>query len=152
MEKGEVPAGESFTVFGAGETAVHAALFLAKAGKKVTLASPAAGFATDSNGMLQIELDLDLQKAGVKVQTNAAAPADSSAGTVVWAGDRTASKVMDDIVDDNRVITVGTRLRGGRLYEATQPGARKRTRREPKYAAGAAGARLARSSEVVWRK
>ena len=43
-------------------------------------------------------------------------------GTVVSATPRTASTVLADQVDDDRVRSVGTRFRGGRMYEATQSG------------------------------
>ena len=45
-----------------------------------------------------------------------------SVGTVVSAGPRTASTVLADQVDDDRVRSIGTRFRGGRMYEATQSG------------------------------
>lgn len=119
LASGKAPSGDLFTVYGASEIAVHAALFLAKAGKKVTLASPAASFATDSNDMMRMELEQDLAKANIPVKLEAPAPKE---GTVVWAGARTSDNSFSDIVDDYRVVPIGTRLRGGRLFEATQSG------------------------------
>ena len=70
--------------------------------------------------MHQIELDQDLQKAGVAVKTDVRSPPER--GTLVWAGARAASTALAELIDDDRVIAIGTRLRGGRLYEATQSG------------------------------
>ncbi len=43
-------------------------------------------------------------------------------GQVVWAQPRVPSRDLEELVDDERVLPVGTRLLGGRLYEATQSG------------------------------
>jgi 2,4-dienoyl-CoA reductase (NADPH2) len=40
----------------------------------------------------------------------------------VSATPRNASTVLADKVDDDRVRSIGTRFRGGRMYEATQSG------------------------------
>ena len=56
---------------------------------------------------------------GVKTSTGETPPA---TGTVVWAGRRDSSDVLGEQVDGDRVLEVGTRLRGGRMYEATQSG------------------------------
>jgi 2,4-dienoyl-CoA reductase (NADPH2) len=40
----------------------------------------------------------------------------------VWATPRVASSVLSDLVDDSRILQIGTRIRGGRMYEATQSG------------------------------
>jgi 2,4-dienoyl-CoA reductase (NADPH2) len=40
----------------------------------------------------------------------------------VRATRRVASRIRADAVDGDRVRVIGTRLRGGRMYEATQSG------------------------------
>jgi 2,4-dienoyl-CoA reductase (NADPH2) len=60
-----------------------------------------------------------LAELGVVIRTGAADP---GSGTVVWATPRAASSVLSDVVDGNRIQEIGTRIRGGRMYEATQSG------------------------------
>jgi 2,4-dienoyl-CoA reductase (NADPH2) len=56
----------------------------------------------------------------VEVRTGVATPGDAE--IVVRAGARVPSTVLADLVDGQRVQVIGTRLRGGRMYEATQSG------------------------------
>jgi 2,4-dienoyl-CoA reductase (NADPH2) len=113
------PEGEDITVFGATETAMFAALWLAERGKHVTLLSPADDVGVDTNDMERGHLAELLAAQGVKTSTGATPP---TTGTVVWAGERVKSDVLADQVDGDRVLEVGTRMRGGRMYEATQSG------------------------------
>ena len=64
-------------------------------------------------------MSLLLTERGVTIRTGASDP---GSGTVVWATPRVASSVLSDAVDDSRVREIGTRFRGGRMYEATQSG------------------------------
>lgn len=60
-----------------------------------------------------------LNSLDVSIRTAVAAPGD---GYVVMATARNASTVLASAVDDIRVHSIGTRSRGGRMYEATQSG------------------------------
>jgi 2,4-dienoyl-CoA reductase (NADPH2) len=111
-------AGE-ITVFGETETAMFAALWLAEHGKKVSLVSPADEVGIDTNDMQRGHLIGLLKSLGVSVTTGSALPVD---GTVVMATARIASTVKAELVNDDRVQSIGTRARGGRMYEATQSG------------------------------
>jgi 2,4-dienoyl-CoA reductase (NADPH2) len=113
------PEGDEVTVFGDSETAMFAALWLAEQGKHVTLLSPGDDVGVDTNDMERGHLAELLAAQGVKTSTGATAP---TTGTVVWAGERIKSDVLADRVDGDRVLEVGTRMRGGRMYEATQSG------------------------------
>ena len=107
------------TVFGDTETAMFAAIWLAEQGKRTTLVSPGANVGSDTNDMERGHLRDRLAELGVTVRTAESAP---SGGTVVWATARVPSTVWSEAIDDDRVHAVGTRLRGGRMYEATQSG------------------------------
>jgi dimethylglycine catabolism A len=113
------PEADEVTVFGDTETAMFAALWLAEQGKHVTLLSPADDVGVDTNDMERGHLAELLAAKEVKTSTGAKPP---TTGTVVWAGKRVKSDVLADQVDDDRVLEVGTRMRGGRMYEATQSG------------------------------
>ena len=114
-----VPEADEVTVFGDSETAMFAALWLAEQGKRVTLLSPADDLGVDTNDMQRGHLTELLAAQDVKTSTGTKAP---TTGTVVWAGKRVKSDVLSDQVDGDRVLEVGTRTRGGRMYEATQSG------------------------------
>ena len=60
-----------------------------------------------------------LEQRGVTIRT---AQAEPGPGPLVWATGRVASDVLADAVDGDRIRAVGTRARGGRMYEATQSG------------------------------
>lgn len=113
------PQAEDISVYGDTETAMFAALWLAEQGRSVSLLSPSDDVGLDSNDMERGHLAELLLAQGVKTSTGATPPA---TGTVVWAGRRDASDVLGEQVDGDRVLEVGTRLRGGRMYEATQSG------------------------------
>jgi 2,4-dienoyl-CoA reductase (NADPH2) len=98
---------------------MFAALWLAEQGRQVTLISPADDVGVDTNDMERGHLAELLAEQGVKVFTNAHPP---TSGTVVWAGQRVKSDVLGGRVDGDRVLEIGTRTRGGRMYEATQSG------------------------------
>ena len=119
LATGTVPDAAEVTVFGETETALFAALWLAEQGKQVSLVSPAELPAIDTNDMQRDHLVGLLTELGGKVTTGGARP---TTGTVVSATPRTASTVLADQVDGDRVRSVGTRFRGGRMYEATQSG------------------------------
>jgi 2,4-dienoyl-CoA reductase (NADPH2) len=114
-----VPDADEITVFGASETAMFAALWLAEQGKHVTLLSPADDVGVDTNDMERGHLAELLAAKDVKTSTGAKPP---TTGAVVWAGERVASDVLAERVDGERVQAVGTRFRGGRMFEATQHG------------------------------
>ena len=113
------PEAQELTVRGDTETAMFAALWLAEQGRKVTLSSPSADVGLDTNDMQRNHLKGLLAARNVTIVTDQPAPA---GGAVVWAQDRTASDAMAATVDGERVRTIGTRFRGGRMYEATQSG------------------------------
>jgi 2,4-dienoyl-CoA reductase (NADPH2) len=119
LANGQLPVADEVTVFGETETAMFAALWLAEHGKKVSLVSPAEEVGIDTNDMQRGHLTGLLKEQGVSVRTSGALPAD---GTVVMATARVASTAKAELVDDNRVQSIGTRARGGRMYEATQSG------------------------------
>jgi dimethylglycine catabolism A len=114
-----LPQTNEVSVFGETETALFAALWLAENGKQVTLMSPADDVGVDTNDMERGHLMELLAAEDVQIRTGSKPP---TGGTVVWAGERAASSVLADRVDGNRVLEVGTRMRGGRMYEATQSG------------------------------
>jgi NADPH-dependent 2,4-dienoyl-CoA reductase/sulfur reductase-like enzyme len=114
-----LPEADDLAVFGDSETAMFAALWLAEQGKRVTLLSPAQDLGVDTNDMQRGYLAELLAAQGVQTSTGATPP---TTGTVVWAGERVKSDVLADQVDSDRVLEVGTRMRGGRMYEATQSG------------------------------
>jgi 2,4-dienoyl-CoA reductase (NADPH2) len=119
LASGTVPDAAEVTVFGETETALFAALWLAEHGKQVTLVSPAEQPAVDTNDMQRDHLVGLFTGLGGKVTTGGTRP---TTGTLVSATPRTASTVLADQVDDDRVCSIGTRFRGGRMYEATQSG------------------------------
>jgi len=114
-----LPEADDLTVFGDSETAMFAALWLAEQGKRVTLLSPAQDVGVDTNDMQRGYLAELLAAQGVQTSAGATPP---TTGTVVWAGERVKSDVLADQVDSDRVLEIGTRMRGGRMYEATQSG------------------------------
>jgi 2,4-dienoyl-CoA reductase (NADPH2) len=119
LANGQLPVADEVTVFGETETAMFAALWLAEHGKKVSLVSPAEEVGVDTNDMQRGHLTGLLNEQGVSVRTSGALPAD---GTIVMATARIASTAKAELVDDERVQSIGTRARGGRMYEATQSG------------------------------
>jgi 2,4-dienoyl-CoA reductase (NADPH2) len=119
LANGNLPVADEVTVFGETETAMFAALWMAEQGKKVSLVSPADRVGIDTNDMQRDHLTGLLQKLDVSIRTAGAAPDN---GYVVMATARHASTVLEASVDDIRVHSIGTRSRGGRMYEATQYG------------------------------
>jgi dimethylglycine catabolism A len=113
------PAGDEVTVFGETETALFAALWLAEQGKRTTLISPVDGVGVDSNDMESGHLAGQFEELGGVVVTNSPDP--GGAG-VVRATGRNHSDVLDHAVDGQHVRAIGSRARGGRMYEATQSG------------------------------
>jgi dimethylglycine catabolism A len=113
------PEADEITVFGASETALFAALWLSEQGRRVTLLSPADDVGVDTNDMQRGHLTELLAAQDVEIRTGEKPP---TGGALVWAGERVASDVLADRVDGDRVLEVGTRMRGGRMYEATQSG------------------------------
>lgn len=119
LTTGSAPEGQDAIVHGDTEIAMFAALWLAEQGRNVTLSSPSVDVGLDTNDMQRARLAQLLSEAGVKTLTGQAAP---ESGVVVWAQDRIANDVFDNVVDDEKVRAIGTRVRGGRMYEATQSG------------------------------
>jgi 2,4-dienoyl-CoA reductase (NADPH2) len=119
LANGDLPVADEVTVFGETETAMFAALWLAEQGKKVSLVSPAETVGVDTNDMQRDHLTGLLKGLDVSIRTAGATPGD---GYVVMATARNASTVLDASVDDIRVYSIGTRSRGGRMYEASQSG------------------------------
>ncbi|MFP7364200.1 FAD-dependent oxidoreductase [Corynebacterium callunae] len=116
---GEKPDADAVTVFGETEVAMFSALWLAEQGIAVTLSSPADNVGLDTNDMQRDRLLQLLNPAGVEIKTNQAAP---SGGVIVWAQDRVADQTLEDAVNLDNIRTIGTRFRGGRMFEATQSG------------------------------
>jgi 2,4-dienoyl-CoA reductase (NADPH2) len=73
----------------------------------------------DTNDMQREHLAGLLKHLDVSINTAAKVPDD---GYVVMATARVPSTVLEESVDDIRVHSIGTRSRGGRMYEATQSG------------------------------
>jgi 2,4-dienoyl-CoA reductase (NADPH2) len=119
MATGQLPGANEVTVFGETETAMFAALWLAEHGKKVSLISPANEVGIDTNDMQRGHLTGLLKELGASISTFGAIPVD---GAVVMATARIPSTTQSERVDDDRVQSIGTRARGGRMYEATQSG------------------------------
>ena len=105
---------------GDGTVAAHAALWLAENGRKVKLHCPSGAVAGDVNDLLAGHLAKELERGGVAVQLGGEQPHRS--GALVWAGPREPDAQLADHEDGTRVLAVGTRLRGGLLYAATQSG------------------------------
>jgi len=119
LANGDLPVAEEVTVFGETETAMFAALWLAEQGKKVSLVSPTDMVGVDTNDMQRDHLTGLLRDLDVLIRIAGTVP---DAGYVVMATARHASTVLVASVDDIRVHGIGTRSRGGRMYEATQSG------------------------------
>jgi dimethylglycine catabolism A len=119
LASGTAPDGAEATVFGDTETAMFAALWLAEQGRTVTLLSPSDAVGVDSNDMQAGHLAGLLEERGVTVRFGAVDPGGDG---VVRAVARAASSVLADAVDGEHVRAIGSRLRGGRMYEATQSG------------------------------
>lgn len=119
LDSGVAPEADEVTVFGETETALFAALWLAEQGKRTTLISPVDGVGVDSNDMEAGHLAGQVEALGVTVLT---ATGDPGGADVVRATGRVASDVLEGVVDGERVRAVGSRARGGRMYEATQSG------------------------------
>lgn len=119
LASGHAPDAAEITVYGETETAMFTALWLAEQGKKISLISPADRVGIDTNDMQRDHLTALLKDKGVILKTSADIP---SEGTVVMATARKASTVKAEIVDGMRVLSIGSRACGGRMYEATQSG------------------------------
>ena len=113
------PDAQQVTVHGDTEIALFAALWLAEQGREVTLSSPSDDIGLDTNDMQRAHLTQLLAAKHVIVLTGQQAPTGPG---VVWAQDRASDEGLSETVDDDRVHIIGTRLRGGRMYEATQSG------------------------------
>lgn len=114
-----VPAALELIVYGETETAMYAAIWLAENQKKVTLVSPSDKVGVDSNDMQRDHLESVLKQLGVSIALNGKPP---EAGTVVMATARQPSTAHAALERYLNVQAIGTRLRGGRMYEATQSG------------------------------
>jgi len=119
LASGVLPDADEVQVFGETETAMFAALWLAENGKNVTLVAPTELPGVDTNDMERDHLAGLLDSLGVSIVTGGAQP---EGQCVVLAPPRSASTVLADEVDDDRVRSIGTRFRGGRMFEATQSG------------------------------
>ncbi len=119
MSTGMFPSQREVTVYGETEVALFAALWLAENGRSVSLLSPAASVGVDTNDMQRGHLTEILQNLGGKIVTHATLPIN---GQVIMAGARPPSTLHAALVDDYHVQSIGTRARGGRMYEATQSG------------------------------
>jgi dimethylglycine catabolism A len=115
-----LPDDEQVLVVGDGTVAAHAALWLAANGRTVQLHCPAGAVAADVNLLLASHLANELERGGVAVQLGGEQP--DVAGALIWAGPRKPDTLLGDREDGTRVLAIGTRLRGGLLYAATQSG------------------------------
>jgi 2,4-dienoyl-CoA reductase (NADPH2) len=116
----QAPAPEAITVVGDSTVAMHAALWLAEQGKRTTILCPSAQLGADINNLLAEHLTALLQEHEVKIITGA--NTNGGGKTLVWAGPRQASSHLAEHENGTTVLPVGTRLRGGVLYAATQSG------------------------------
>jgi 2,4-dienoyl-CoA reductase-like NADH-dependent reductase (Old Yellow Enzyme family) len=119
MAAGRLPKANHVTVYGDTEVALFAALWLAENGKQVQLLSPSDDVGIDTNDMQRGHLTALLQQLGGAIVTHAAIPA---SGEVLLATARNASTLHAGLVDNDRFYSIGTRVQGGRMYEATQSG------------------------------
>jgi 2,4-dienoyl-CoA reductase (NADPH2) len=119
MSAGQLPTADEVTVYGETEVALFAALWLAENGKQVRLLSPSGDVGIDTNDMQRGHLTGLLHSLGVVIVTHANLPA---SGEVIMANPRRASTLHAGLVDDFHIHSIGTRARGGRMYEATQSG------------------------------
>ncbi|MCF5225604.1 FAD-dependent oxidoreductase [Pseudomonas syringae] len=119
MSTGQLPTADQVTVYGETEVALFAALWLAENGKQVRLLSPSGDVGIDTNDMQRGHLTALLHSLDVAIVTHATLP---GSGEVIIANPRTATTLHANLVDDFRVHSIGTRARGGRMYEATQSG------------------------------
>jgi len=119
LARASVPKARKLIVFGRSEIAFYACLWLVENGKEVELHSPVTEAGIEANPAMRTYLSSQLRAHGVPIKTEAGRPADD---VLVWAEPRIASSDWGDLIDNNRVFSVGSRLRGGRLYEATQSG------------------------------
>ena len=114
-----VPEADEVTVFGDTETAMFAALWLAEQGKQVTLLSPATTSAWTRTTCSAGTSPSCSPPAASRPRTGAKPTHDGHRRV----GARTRpSDVLADQVDDRPHAEIGTRMRGGRMYEATQSG------------------------------
>lgn len=114
-----VPEAAEITVYGDTEVAMFAALWLAEQGRDVTLSSPGDSPGADTNDMERDRLCQLLESSGVTIRTGQVPP---EKGAVVWAQDRRADDALASSANRDTVRVIGTRARGGRMYEATQSG------------------------------
>lgn len=115
----QVPDATELVVHGDTEVAMFAALWLAEQGRSVTLSSPTSGVGRDTNDMQRGHLTGLLESLGITLLTDQEPP---TSGALVWAQDRVADDTLAGALDERAVRAIGTRLRGGRMYEATQSG------------------------------
>lgn len=119
LSTGQRPAASEAAVFGDTEIAMFAALWLAEQGVDVTLSSPSENVGLDTNDMQRDHLLQLFDDSGINVTTEQLPPSEA---TVVWAQDYNADDALSEVVDLDSVREIGTRFRGGRMFEATQSG------------------------------
>jgi 2,4-dienoyl-CoA reductase-like NADH-dependent reductase (Old Yellow Enzyme family) len=115
-----VPGAQELVVYGSTEVAIYAAIWLAEQGKTVVLHSPGEFIGSNINDMLRDHLIAKLASLDIDIEVEAPFPDETEA--TVWAEPGVASDVGASLVDDDNVMEVGTRYRGGSMYEATQSG------------------------------
>lgn len=114
----ELPDGDLITVVGSGEVALNTAAFCAEQGRKTRIWAQAAEIGTDMNPLLAGHTQEYLRNRGVEIHTETDEIPDE--GITLWAPAYVPSSDFQDVVDGERIVGVGTRVRPGRLYEATQ--------------------------------
>jgi hypothetical protein len=120
LRRGQLPDENDAPVVGDGTVAAQAALWLAENRRTVRLHCPAGAVAGDVNDLLATHLTGELERSGVSVQLGGEPPRPD--GALVWAGPRESDSLLADREDGSSVLAIGTRLRGGLLYAATQSG------------------------------
>jgi dimethylglycine catabolism A len=121
----ELPAGGRVTVVGNGSIGIHAAAFAAEQGREVKVV-PGPGHEDKEPGhglnpLLAGHLLGYLDDRGVTLAAAGNEP--DGAELVLWAPEeRRASRVLEERLTDDEVVGVGTRVRSGGLYAATQSG------------------------------
>ena len=105
------------TVLGANEIALNAAAYAAQQGQPTVVVTGGAQLGYDMNPLLAAHTVGLLEKAGVRF----AEVEDGLAGTRLFAPDWVPDE-SEWSLEGKDVFTVGAKLKGGRLYTATQSG------------------------------
>ncbi|GAA2228106.1 NADH:flavin oxidoreductase [Herbiconiux moechotypicola] len=128
MRTGSPLSGEVL-VQGANEIALNAAAYAAQQGAQVTVVTGERAAGYDMNPILAAHTVQLLERAGVRIVADAGAAAVEASTTTLWAPDWVADpepvaglEWLAGLPGSVEVVEVGARVKGGRLYQATQSG------------------------------